>query len=195
MVWVLAFEISLALIIGFVVLRSVGRRKIFAVTQQPSQSDLIDAGGRARYNSQTGKWEKTYRGTALRSILAFALICAATIQASAQYPNGFRVDGNELMTWCEPRNAAGPSNPMCIGFVAGVSDAVNFSRQFTGQGSNTSCTPPGVTIGQEADVVVNYVNRNPDKRDLAAAALVVAAIDEAWCSQAPASPSVHYHPR
>src|SRR6516162_1521333 len=32
MVWVLAFEILLALIIGFVVLRSVGRRKIFAVT-------------------------------------------------------------------------------------------------------------------------------------------------------------------
>ena len=112
----------------------------------------------------------------MRSILAFALICAATIQASAQYPNGFHVDGNELMTWCEPRNAAGPSNPMCIGFVAGVSDAVNFSRQFTGQGSNTSCTPPGVTIGQEADVVLSYLNRNPDKRDRAAAALVVASM-------------------
>jgi hypothetical protein len=43
---------------------------------------------------------------------------------------------------------------------------------------------PGITIVQEADVVVNYINRNPDKRDLAAAALVVAAMDEAWCSQA-----------
>jgi hypothetical protein len=64
----------------------------------------------------------------VRSILAFALLCAATMQASAQYPNGFYVDGNALMTWCEPRNATGPSNPLCIGFVAGVSDAVNFSR-------------------------------------------------------------------
>jgi hypothetical protein len=27
-------------------------------------------------------------------------------------------------------------------------------------------------MGQEADVVLNYMNRNPDKRDLAAAALV-----------------------
>ena len=75
-----------------------------------------------------------------------------------------------------------------------VSDAVNFSRQFTGQGSNTSCTPPGVTMGQEADVVLNYLNRNQDKRDLAAAALVVAAMDEAWCPQAPAAPSVQYKP-
>jgi hypothetical protein len=106
------------------------------------------------------------------------------MQASAQYPNGYFVDGNELMTWCEPRNVAGPSNPLCLGFVTGVSDAVNFSRQLTGQGSNTSCTPPEVTIVQEADAVVNYINRNPSKRDVAAAVLIVAAIDEAWCSQA-----------
>jgi len=128
----------------------------------------------------------------VRSILAFALLCAATMQASAQYPNGFYVDGNALMTWCEPRNAAGPSNPLCIGFVTGVSDAVNFSRQFTGQGPNTSCTPPGVTMGQEADLVLSYLNRNPDKSDLAAAALVLAAMDEAWCPQAPAAPSARY---
>src|SRR5262249_7977057 len=104
--------------------------------------------------------------------------CAALAQASAQYPNGFYVDGKALMTWCQPRNAAGPNNPLCIGFVAGISDAVNFSRQFTGQGPNTSCTPPEVTIPQLADVVLNYMNRNLDKRDLAAAALVVAAMDE-----------------
>jgi hypothetical protein len=130
----------------------------------------------------------------MRSVLTFALLCAATAQASAQYPNGYFVDGNTLMSWCRPRNAAGPSNPLCIGYIAGVSDAVNFSRQFTGQGSNTSCTPPGVTNIQETDVVLNYLNRNPDKRDLAGVALVVAAMTEAWCSQVPA-PSVHYHPR
>ena len=125
----------------------------------------------------------------MRSILAFAFLCAAIVQANAQYPNGFYVDGNALMTWCQPRNAAGPNNPLCIGFVAGISDAVNFSRQFTGQGPNTSCTPSEVTIPQLADVALKYMNRNPDKRDLAAAALVVAAMDEAWCPQAPAAPS------
>jgi len=133
----------------------------------------------------------------MRSILACALscLCAATMQASAQYPNGNFVDGNELMAWCEPRNLAGPSDPLCLGYVSGVSDAANFSRQFTGQGSNTNCTPPGVTIVQEADAVVNYINRNPDKRDVAAAALVISALDEGWCSQAVAAPSVHYQPR
>ena len=131
----------------------------------------------------------------MRSILACALLCAAITQASAQYPNGYFVDGNELMSWCGPRNVAGPSDPLCIGYVAAVSDALNFSRQLTGQGSNTSCTPPGITIVQEADVVVDYINRNPDKRDLAAAELVVAAIDEAWCSQAVVEPSAHYRPR
>jgi hypothetical protein len=131
----------------------------------------------------------------MRSILACALLCAASMQASAQYPNGDFVGGDELMTWCEQRNVVGPSNPLCLGYVAGVSDAANFSRQFTGQGSNTNCTPPGVTIAQEADVVVNYINRNPDKRGLEAAELIAAAIDEAWCSQAGAVPRVHYHPR
>jgi Ssp1 endopeptidase immunity protein Rap1a len=120
----------------------------------------------------------------MRSILACALLCAATMQASAQYPNGLFVDGNELMTWCGAHNAVGPSDPLCLGFVAGVSDAANFSRQLTGQSSNTNCIPPGTTIVQEANVVVNYINRNPDKHDLPAAALVVAAMDEAWCSQA-----------
>ena len=125
----------------------------------------------------------------MRSILAFAFLCAAIAQASAQYPNGFYVDGNALMTWCQRRNAEGPNNPLCIGFVAGISDAVNFSRQFTGKGPNTSCTPSEVTIPQLADVVLSYMNRNLDKRNLAAAALVVAAMDEAWCPQAPAAPS------
>ena len=131
----------------------------------------------------------------MRSILACALLCATSMQASAQYPNGYFVDGNELMTWCEPRDVVGPSNTLCLGYIAGVSDAANFSRQFTGQGSNTNCTPPGVTIVQEADAVVNYINRTPDKRDLEAAELVAAAIDETWCAQATTAPSVHYHPR
>lgn len=94
------------------------------------------------------------------------LLCAATTPATAQYPNGYFVDGNTLMTWCEPHNATGPSNALCIGFVAGVSDTVNFSRQFAGQGPNTSCTPPAVTSFQEADVVLSYLDRNPDKRNL-----------------------------
>jgi hypothetical protein len=38
----------------------------------------------------------------------------------------------------------------------------------------------------------SYLDRNPDKRNLAAAALVVAAMDEAWCPQAPAAPNVHF---
>jgi hypothetical protein len=42
MLLVLGFEISLALIIGFVVLRRDGRRKIFAVTQQPSEAPHSD---------------------------------------------------------------------------------------------------------------------------------------------------------
>jgi hypothetical protein len=50
-------------------------------------------------------------------------------------------------------------------------------------------------MSQEADVVLGYLNRNPDKRDLAAAALVVAAMDEAWCPQAPAAPSAQYKAR
>jgi hypothetical protein len=41
------------------------------------------------------------------------------MQASAQYPNGLFVDGNELMTWCELRNVAGPSAPYALDMLLG----------------------------------------------------------------------------
>src|SRR5215831_4569732 len=86
----------------------------------------------------------------MRSILACALLCVTTMPVTAQHPNGFFVDGNELLTWCGPRNVAGPSEPLCLGYITGVSDAANFSRQLTGRSSNTNCIPPGITIVQEA---------------------------------------------
>ena len=133
-------------------------------------------------------------GIAMRSILALALSCAATMKASAQYPNGYFVDGNALMAWCEPHNATGPSNALCIGYVAAaVSDAVNFSRQFTGQGPSTKRhAVPGHELSGSGRGAQCSLHRNPDKRNLAAAALVVAAMDEAWCPQAPAAPNVHF---
>jgi hypothetical protein len=51
------------------------------------------------------------------------------------------------------------------------------------------------TFGLAAQLVLSYLDRNPDKRNLAAAALVVAAMDEAWCPQTPAAPSAHYKGR
>jgi hypothetical protein len=78
----------------------------------------------------------------------------------------------------------GQAIPYALDMLLGFRTPPIFSRQLTGRSSDTDCIPPGITIVQEADVVVNYIDRNPDKRDLAAAALVVAAIDEAWCSQA-----------
>jgi hypothetical protein len=50
----------------------------------------------------------------VRSILAFALLCASTMQASAQYPNGFYVDGNALMTWCEQVSSLGFLTPSIL---------------------------------------------------------------------------------
>jgi hypothetical protein len=51
---------------------------------------------------------------------------------------------------------------------------------------------PAIGGKADIDVVLNYLRHNPDKRNLAAAALVVAAMDDLWCPQAPSAPNVHF---
>jgi Rap1a immunity proteins len=125
----------------------------------------------------------------MKSVLALFMVAASIGQANAQSPAHF-VDGNALMDWCASgRIHSGPTDPMCIGYVAGISDALSLTRTVLNNGTN--CTPVGVTTGQLADVALDYLYRHPGDRHLSAAVIVVSAMGEAWCNT-PQRPAVNY---
>lgn len=58
-----------------------------------------------------------------------------------------------------------------FGYVVGVSDALH---------KINLCVPHGVTVGQTNDVVLNWLERNPQSRHFSADSLVVAALSQIW---------------
>ena len=81
------------------------------------------------------------------------------------------MSGNEVYEDC-----TGPKGPpkmgICIGYVVGISDALNMD--------GSVCTPANVTVGQVVDVIVNYLQANPKYRHISASLLAGAALREAF---------------
>lgn len=91
--------------------------------------------------------------------------------------------GNELFRACEP-----PKHPACWAYVTGVTDAFSMVESLmmkTGRLEKVLwCRPKGVTAEQVRDVVVQYLERNPQERHFSAPGLVLAALYQAFpCSQ------------
>jgi hypothetical protein len=84
--------------------------------------------------------------------------------------------GNQLLTTCtNPQSSA-----LCNGYIAGVTGTINTLRFLK---LERDCTPSGATFGQTRDVIVRYLQHNPETRHLNAALLVITAIEEAWCPE------------
>lgn len=100
-----------------------------------------------------------YRSLIFSAILAFPSPCLANYYKS----------GNELLRDCT--GAAGDQS-VCFGYLMGVNDFWGDTGSF--------CIPVGVEAGQMRDVVVLYLQANPQKRELIAAGLAHLAFREAW---------------
>lgn len=87
---------------------------------------------------------------------------------------GFQT-GNDLLRWCT--NTDNFSEGECGGYIIGVADAQEF---FRAANKSASCVPADVEAGQLRDVVVKYLQDNPNVRNLGASVLVMAAIVNAW---------------
>jgi len=104
-------------------------------------------------------------------------------------PTSF-VNGDMSLDWCgSERNEDGPSHPMGLGCVAGISDSLNVNRV---ENDFTSCTSADVTTGQAADVVLKYLSEHPETRRLPAAVLVTSAVSETFCPPLQPLPEVKY---
>ena len=109
--------------------------------------------------------------------------CAILLAAGLHAPParaGIYMSGTDLYSDCSvPKD-----NPVyfsrterCTGFITGVVDATEGLRSLQKQ---TYCVPGNVTLGQLNEIVMNYLTSHPTVRDIAASALVMAALNETW---------------
>jgi hypothetical protein len=105
------------------------------------------------------------RLVAMATAVAMACLPTAAETATSFY------SGNALWNECSGDNAF--QSGLCMGFVAGISDAMSIA-------AIKACFPPGVTVGQTADVVKRFLGQHPERRHEAAVFLVAAALAEAF---------------
>jgi Rap1a immunity proteins len=79
--------------------------------------------------------------------------------------------GGELFDACDvPVND--PKHLFCVGYVAGASDELN--------SQGTICTPKDITVRQTADVILDYLRKNPERLRVAAPILTETALKQAF---------------
>jgi Rap1a immunity proteins len=92
--------------------------------------------------------------------------------AFSQAAPGHFISGNKLYKDCNAPPES-PKNGICIGYVEGITDALNMN--------GTVCTPADVTVRQAERVIVKYIREdNPEYRHFAASLLAGAALGQAF---------------
>jgi hypothetical protein len=108
-------------------------------------------------------------GFAVKTIrIIFAAVCLLS-PTSAFSARGF-VTGDDLSSKCSI------NSPMCIGYVAGVSDIMSTNGDI--------CLPSDATIQQIVDTVAKYLSDHPEKRHYSASSQSGIALMQAFpCKQ------------
>jgi Rap1a immunity proteins len=101
-------------------------------------------------------------------VLATGLLCVTSV--FAQDFVAFQT-GDELFDVCNvPVND--PRHLFCVGYVAGLSDALN--------SQGTICTPKDISIRQTVDVILNHLRNHPERLHVAAPILTGDALGHAF---------------
>jgi len=110
-------------------------------------------------------------------------LCMAVLLGTSAPPfvspaAAYFLDGDELMNHCSANIADERYDPaVCVTYVMGAYDAYMFQRLVRNQ---PRCTPRTLTAGKLREVVVEYLQDNPDNRAMDASALVWNAIIAEW---------------
>jgi len=106
-----------------------------------------------------------------------ALLLAVLSAGRAEADSSFR-SGNELFRECTADTEQPAQQATCFGYVAAISDVLDGGNPINGY---RVCQPKtGVNLGQMKDIVVQWLQRNPQDRHRAAAGLVAKALSEAF---------------
>lgn len=112
----------------------------------------------------------------MHAILPHALSAILVASTAGAFQNG-----NGLLRYCQ---SGTEGDNVCIAYIMGVADTFESLRAFN---SRPHCSPSGVTGKQIRDVVVQYLEKNPARRDETGPSLVIEAMVAAWCPMAPQS--------
>jgi len=88
---------------------------------------------------------------------------------------GYFEDGNTLLKVCTSTNTTDRS--YCNGYVGGIVDSITEVGSMSGR---KACLPAGVMSSQARDVVIQWLQRNPQVRHFTAPGLVAKALSEAF---------------
>ena len=106
------------------------------------------------------------------------IIIGALLAATPAEARVVTNDGNELLEVCTQTDYF--SQGYCLGYIRALSDGMDM---ILAMDNKQVCYGGNVTIGQIRDVVIDYVKRNPAKRNQNAMVLVSWALAEAWPCQ------------
>lgn len=71
----------------------------------------------------------------------------------------------------------------CVNYIEGIKDVLNYVRDHSLIKARLPCTPPRITIGQLRDVVVTFIQNNPQYYHIDGAPAVYAALISAFPCQ------------
>ena len=105
-------------------------------------------------------------------------LAAAFLLLGAAPAGAANLTGNDLLERCSASASANPIQwGVCLGYVVAIADALGQGRPINGL---RACLAPDVTSGQMMDVVRQWLERNPARRHINGAALVVTALQQAF---------------
>ena len=104
-------------------------------------------------------------------------IATAVLFASPAWSSGFGFySGNQLFDYCE---GAAKDKAHCIGYTTGIVDALASGPIYGWE----ACVPEKVSQAQVRDIVVKYLQDNPQDRHYSAAAIAAKALSIAFPCQ------------
>jgi hypothetical protein len=87
-------------------------------------------------------------------------------------------NGSELLSYCAKGTAT--AQTACLGYIAGVSDAIINDLIRDKESPIKACIPRSVTAGDRAAMVIKWLSQHSDQLRKPAATLVVKALSEAY---------------
>ncbi|MDT8419908.1 MAG: Rap1a/Tai family immunity protein [Desulfuromonadales bacterium] len=97
-------------------------------------------------------------------------------------------DGHVLLDNCQQATSKEATDfvrvGFCFGQIRGINDMNILFKEFIPETYAGYCIPGGITLGQQARIVLNYLNKHQDDLDKDSSVLVLAAQLEAFpCEQ------------
>jgi hypothetical protein len=115
----------------------------------------------------------------MKRAACIAIALLLSLQRTAAAEAVFQT-GNDLLSYCRvPREKESVSLAFCTGYVIGAADQISAFQSIKGA-TREICMPEGATISQLRDVVVRYLENNPDARHYAAGSSVLVALHAAF---------------